>query len=59
MTRAIVCPDCGSYNLNQIKGSATAGPKNPKVNLIKPKKENIKYVCIDCGLEFYESDLRG
>lgn len=58
MEKIIACPDCGSYNLNQMKASGTLKSKKNKGNLIRPRKENNKYKCIDCGAEFYESELR-
>jgi DNA-directed RNA polymerase subunit RPC12/RpoP len=58
MVRTIVCPDCGSYNTNKVPVKRPSGPQKAGRTLIKPRKENNKYKCIDCGLEFYESELR-
>jgi DNA-directed RNA polymerase subunit RPC12/RpoP len=58
MEKIIACPDCGSYNLSWIKSKETLKPQKAKGTLIKPRKGNNKYKCIDCGLEFFESELR-
>jgi len=58
MVRAIVCPDCGSYNLSPLKAKGSPRTAKERTTLIKPRKENNKYKCIDCGLEFFESELR-
>jgi predicted transcriptional regulator len=58
MEKIIACPDCGSCNINQINAKGALKPQKAKGTLIKPRKENNKYKCIDCGLEFYESELR-
>jgi predicted RNA-binding Zn-ribbon protein involved in translation (DUF1610 family) len=58
MAKIFACPDCGSCNINRIRSEGTHRPQKAKKTLIKPRKENNKYKCIDCGLEFYESELR-
>jgi DNA-directed RNA polymerase subunit RPC12/RpoP len=58
MEKIIACPDCGSYNISQINAQGALRPQKAKGPLIRPRKEDNKYKCIDCGTEFYESELR-
>jgi len=51
------CPDCGSYNIKQIPSKAAVGPGGPQGKYPK-ETEYYKYECLDCGLQFYEGNLR-
>jgi len=53
----IKCPECGSYNFEEIPYKAAVGPGGPHGELPK-EAEYYKYKCLDCGLVFFESDLR-
>jgi DNA-directed RNA polymerase subunit RPC12/RpoP len=57
MSQEIKCPECGSYNIEEIPYKAEATPgidheKHPE------EADRKKYECIDCGLIFLESNLR-
>ena len=57
MQSLIKCPDCGSYNIEEISHKATdRAEESPEEH--PEEAEHIKYECLDCGLQFYESNLR-
>lgn len=57
MPREIKCPECGSYNIRKIQYRAAVGAGGAHGKYPR-EEEYIKYECIDCGLRFFESDLR-
>lgn len=57
MPEEIKCPECGSYNIKKISYKATVDAEEAQGEYPK-EAENVKYECIDCGLGFFESDLR-
>jgi DNA-directed RNA polymerase subunit RPC12/RpoP len=57
MPEEIKCPDCGSINIEEIPYKAAVGPGGANGELPE-EAEYRKYKCLDCGLAFFESDLR-
>ena len=57
MPEEIKCPECGSINIEEIPYKATVGPAGPHGELPK-EAECHKYECLDCGMVFFESNLR-
>jgi len=57
MTEDIRCPECRSINIEEIPYKAAVGPGRAKGKLPK-ETEYQKYKCLDCGLVFFESNLR-
>jgi hypothetical protein len=55
--KEIKCPECGSYNYEKIPYKAAVGPGGPHGELPK-EAEYYKYKSLDCGLVFFESNLR-
>ncbi|MFB0564433.1 MAG: hypothetical protein ACETWK_01985 [Candidatus Aminicenantaceae bacterium] len=57
MQNIIKCPDCGSYNIKEISHKVDDKAGGPYREYPK-KVEYIKYECLDCGLQFHETNLR-
>jgi DNA-directed RNA polymerase subunit RPC12/RpoP len=57
MPKEIKCPECGSINIEEIPYKAAVGPGGPHGELPK-EAEYQKYECLDCGMVFFESNLR-
>lgn len=57
MPKEIKCPECGSYNLEEIPYKADLGQGESHREYPKGAEYN-KYECLDCGLIFFESNLR-
>jgi hypothetical protein len=57
MPEDLKCPECGSYNIEEIPYKSAASPVRPHNEL--PKEARCyKYECLDCGLIFFEANLR-
>ena len=57
MPKEIKCPECGSYNIKKRPIKSTVDEEEAHDEYPK-EEEYMKYECIDCGLGFFESDLR-
>ena len=57
MLKEIKCPECGSYNIEERLTHVGIAPAAPDEDLPKIEKQ-IVYECVDCGLIFFESNLR-
>jgi len=57
MPEEIRCPECGSANIEKIPYKAAAGAVGPSGKL-PGEEEYYKYKCVDCGMVFFESNLR-
>jgi DNA-directed RNA polymerase subunit RPC12/RpoP len=57
MAKEIKCPECGSINIKKIPYEAAVGPAGLHGELPK-EAEYHKYECFDCGMVFFESNLR-
>lgn len=57
MSQEIKCPECGSYNIEEIphKAGTDSGMDHRKYPEEADRK---RYECLDCGLIFLESNLR-
>jgi len=57
MPEEIKCPECESYNIEKFPYKAAVGPGGAHGKYPK-EAEYYKYKCVDCGLVFFESNLR-
>jgi DNA-directed RNA polymerase subunit RPC12/RpoP len=57
MPKEIKCPECGSYNIEEIPYKGAIDREGPHREYLK-EAEYSKYECLDCGMVFFESNLR-
>jgi len=57
MPLQFICPECGSYNIEKIPYK-TEMSRSGSDKEYPPEAKYNKYECLDCGLVFFESNLR-
>ena len=57
MPEEIKCPECGRANIEEIPYKAAVGAVGPSGKLPR-ELEYYKYKCVDCGMVFFESNLK-